>query len=197
MIYDAEIDLYYDDRRHKYIDGQTGAVLPSVTQIINILEPDKYGGIDADVLARAAAYGNKIHAIVELMAAGDEAEAYATVNTPEELHAAEAARKLLKEHIHGVVTSEKMIRNGNHYAGRYDLLTNNGALLIDIKTTSRLDRSALYWQLGLYAACFEVRPKTAVLWLPKRGKPTFEIMEAATPEEVEALVFRYEINIAE
>ena len=197
MIYDAETDLYYDDRRHAYIDGETGAVLPSVTQIVGILEPTKYAGIDSEVLARAAAYGNKIHRIAELMADGDEAEAYAMINTPEELHAAEAARRLLKDNIHGIVLSERMIRNGNKYAGRYDLLTNNGALLIDIKTTSKLDRNALYWQLGLYAACFEVRPKTAVLWLPKRGKPVFEYMDAATPEEVEALVLRYEINIAE
>lgn len=198
MIYDEFTDTYYNDRTHRYIDGETGVVIPSVTQILRILAPDKYSNVDPVVLANAAAYGNKIHAMAELIAKGAVTDAYGMVQTPEEYAAAEAARKLFKDNgVGSIVSAEKIVRNGNKYAGRYDLLTNDGTLLIDIKTTAKLDREALYWQLGMYAECLPERPQTAVLWLPRKGKALFERMDAATKEEVEALVLRYEIDIAE
>lgn len=194
MKYDAKLDLYYDGRNHRYIDGGTGAVIPSVTQIVRAMLPNKYAGVDPFILARAAEYGNKIHDIAESFALGDDKKAWEMVKTPLEFKAADNAYRLLKK-LSGDVTAEQTVRNGNHYAGRYDLLI--GDVLIDIKTTSRLDYDALYWQLGLYAECIQPRPKTAVLWLPKHGACKFEYVESATAEEVEMMVLRYELDNTE
>lgn len=194
MKYDKANDLYYDGRNHRYIDGSTGAVIPSVTQIVRAMTPNTYAGIEPAILEQAARYGNKIHDIAEALALGDDAKAWGMVDGSHEYKAAGDANRLLSK-LSGDVSAEVTVRNGMKYAGRYDLLI--GDTLIDIKTTAKLNYTSLYWQLGMYAACFEQRPRTAVLWLPKHRKAKLEYIDAATVEEIEMLVMRYEIETSE
>ena len=54
----------YDDDAHAYtIDGKPA---PSVSAILELIDPDKYAGIAEDVLARAAERGSNSHAMVAL-----------------------------------------------------------------------------------------------------------------------------------
>lgn len=54
----------YDDDAHVYtIDGKPA---PSVSAILELIDPDKYSGIAEDVLARAAERGHNSHAMVAL-----------------------------------------------------------------------------------------------------------------------------------
>lgn len=54
----------YDDDAHVYtIDGRPA---PSVSAILEVIDPDKYAGIAEDVLARAAQKGSNSHAMVAL-----------------------------------------------------------------------------------------------------------------------------------
>jgi hypothetical protein len=55
-------ELAFDEARHEYrLDG---VPLPSVTQVLGILQD--FGGVPAEVLARAAEFGRHVHLAVDL-----------------------------------------------------------------------------------------------------------------------------------
>lgn len=56
--------VVYDDGAHTYhLDG---ALVPSVSALLKVINPDEYAGIDADVMARASARGSFRHDMIAL-----------------------------------------------------------------------------------------------------------------------------------
>ena len=195
ITFDKNTGIYFDDRKHIYIDADSGRILPSVTQLVNFLFPKKYADVPEEVLQAAAARGTRIHELIEKAVTGQEYEA----STPEEFNAVTDAESLLQIANIKVTATERILRRGMDYAGRYDLLAvqDEKAVLIDIKTTSKLDIDALHWQMGLYATSDNMAiDKCFALWVPKRGKAKLQEIEPATREEIAFLLMRYEDHIA-
>lgn len=59
-------EIAFDEARHEYRVG--GRVIPSVTQVLSILQD--FGAVPADVLDRAAEFGSHVHQAVDLMLRG-------------------------------------------------------------------------------------------------------------------------------
>lgn len=54
----------YDDEAHRYLlDGEP---VPSVSRVLEVIEPDRYTGISEDIMQRAAERGKNAHAMVAL-----------------------------------------------------------------------------------------------------------------------------------
>lgn len=134
--------LEYEDETHTYwVDG---VKVDSVTQILKKVFPDMYKGIDPDVLKRASERGTQAHKAIEACCKGfdDGSNAVKDFN-------------FLRKH-YGFIPLENELPiildfGGKTYAGRVDLILQmDGYTLADIKTTSKLDKNYLGYQLNLY-----------------------------------------------
>lgn len=134
--------LEYEDETHTYwVDG---VKVDSVTQILKKVFPDMYKGIDPDVLKRASERGTQTHKAIEACCKGfdDGSNAVKDFN-------------FLRKH-YGFIPLENELPiildfGGKTYAGRVDLILQmDGYTLADIKTTSKLDKNYLGYQLNLY-----------------------------------------------
>jgi hypothetical protein len=142
-------ELIFDEETHTY--WYDGKKCISVTQILHTINPDKYKGIDSEVLKKAANRGNEIHNAIEV---------YETLGLErEDLKEFRDYQFLKKYYKFKVVAVEKpiLIRyKGLVVAGRLDGIlkepTEEGerTCLYDIKTTSQLDLEYLSKQESLY-----------------------------------------------
>lgn len=64
-------EIVFNEARHEYLVG--GRVVPSVTQVLSILQD--FGAVPADVLARAAEFGTHVHQAVHMSNEGTLDEA--------------------------------------------------------------------------------------------------------------------------
>jgi hypothetical protein len=55
--------IEYIDQDHVYL--YNGEIIPSVTQILSFIFPDKYKGIPEYILKNKSQYGTKIHEAIE------------------------------------------------------------------------------------------------------------------------------------
>lgn len=158
-----------------------GKIIPSVSEILSFIFPEKYKGIPREILDKKANFGTNIHLAVELYEKhdGDRFE------IPEEFFAfmeyslnyieAEAFNqyvKLREKHNIKVEEQETMVCFLDVYAGRFDMIANidGHRSLADIKTTATLDEEYLSWQLSLYElATGQTFEKLYAIWLPKKG----------------------------
>lgn len=165
--------LEFKEDTHTYsIDG---VVLPSVTQIISEIMPNKYKGINKRVLDEKAKFGTTGHKIIEALDVSDLESAKNHVRTIEnkslEICLREYLRLISKHNIKPYV-HELSVHYGYIYAGTLDMVAgvNKDLSLIDIKFTSTLDKEYLAWQLGMYSLAVKrlVKfDKYYCLWLPK------------------------------
>lgn len=138
-------EFEFDEESHTYIID--GIIVPSITQIIKRITPDKYVGVDASVLARAAQRGTDIH---------KEIEDYCVKGIRGKTMEFENFVWLQNKYPFIVIDNEVPIlitENGKpKAAGRLDLILDvEGEISIaDIKTTAVLDRLYLLHQLNLY-----------------------------------------------
>lgn len=163
-------ELEFNEARHEYrLDGRS---LPSVTKVLGILQD--FGGVPAEVLARAAEFGRHVHQAVDLYNKRTLDEGSLD---PALVPYLDAWRTFLADTGAVVVESEKRVWHRTlHYAGTLDVLADwrGRRCLIDIKTGA-LPRTvgaqtAAYWaaldSIGGRAA--SNRPRYCVQLSPNR-----------------------------
>ena len=175
----------FDEEKHEYRLGNK--ILPSVTTILeNTIFDKKYDGIDEEVLNKAAQRGSLVHKEIEDYikrgTLGFSEELYNFITIKEE--------KQLKN-----IQSELKVHNDD-IAGTIDILAIKGGksvkkktILADIKTTYKLDKEYVSWQLSFYAYILEHTSDIKIeelyaIWL-KGDKSDFVKVERKTDKQIE------------
>ena len=138
--------LEYIDEIHTYI--YDGIVLPSITQMLNIKFGRKYDGINKEVLQKACERGTAIHQAIEDFEK-ENIEDLGCVELRNWKFLKRAYKFKCKDNEVPII----LFKDGEPIAcGRLDLvLEEDGKIgLGDIKTTSKLDKDYLAYQLNLY-----------------------------------------------
>lgn len=165
--------LEFIEDTHTYKIGNI--VLPSVTQIISEIMPNKYANVNKRVLNEKAKFGTMGHKIIEVLDVTDlenaKIHARAIENKSLEICIREYLR-LVRKHNIKPKAHEMKVHYAYIYAGTLDMIAdvNNKLSLIDIKFTSALDKEYLEWQLGMYSLAlnnYVQFDKYYCLWLPK------------------------------
>ena len=165
-----EDSIEFVEDGHLYLIS--GILVPSVSEILNFIFPDKYSNVPKQILNSKAEYGSRVHEAIEHL---EKDETLPQLNYLQEA-SLKQWEKLKSGNKIEVIEQEKMVNYGNHYCGRFDMIANvNGAYsLCDIKTTAKLDLESLSWQLSFYALAhnpdkYETEfEKFYAIWLPKR-----------------------------
>ena len=185
MIIDGE--LTFIEETHQYLLG--GVLLPSVSEILHFIFPDKYKGVSKDILNQKANYGSIVHEYIEKFEKGKYKE-LPDLDLYQKLSIKQYLRLKAKYDI-DVIEQEKMVHYEDYYAGRFDMIANiqNKECLCDIKTTAELDIEYLSWQLSFYELAYGRKfKKLYAIWLPKRGiGKLVEIPRKAKKEMVKVL----------
>ena len=145
-----KIPVLFDQESHTYTNTDTFDIYKGITStLLNRLFPNKYAGISEVVLAKAARYGTLVHEDIEL------AESFGVKPTTEE---GENYLKLKEEHELRYLASEYTVSDMEHYATNIDCIYDVDENLVDLadfKTTYKLDKDYLSWQLSICAYFFE------------------------------------------
>ena len=166
--------IEFKEDTHTY--SVDGIVLPSVTQIISEIMPNKYANVNKRVLNEKAKFGTLGHKIIEDLDITDIENAKIHVRTIENKSLEICIReylRLVRKHNIKPIAHEMKVHYAYIYAGTLDMIANvnNELSLIDVKFTSTLDKEYLEWQLGMYAlACNNnclYFDRYYCLWLPK------------------------------
>ena len=165
-----------------------GVVVPSVSELLHFIFPNKYSNIPENILNAKAEYGSKVHEAIECL---EKNEKLPQLNYLQEL-SIDQYRKLKDKYKIEVLEQEKMVHYKNYYCGRFDMIAGiNGTYsLCDIKTTAKLDKESLSWQLSYYALAhnpdkyeseFE---KFYAIWLPKKDLGQVVEIERKSKQEL-------------
>jgi len=191
--------IRFEEEGHKYFvsDGVMEVEVPSATTILSAtVFKNKYSGIPQFVMDKAAQFGNGVHKAIETK---DYAE---IADNDLQLGCILDYQDLLNDNNVEEVGHEIITHYNLDYAGTCDLLIKvNGQLAIaDIKTTSKLDKEYLSWQMSFYLyALYDkgvidtLDMKLYYFWLPKPryGKAQFGEVPVKSREEVMELVRMY------
>lgn len=156
--------IEYLEEEHLYLVD--GILVPSVTQILQKVFPNKYKGIPKYILNNKADYGTKVHKAIEDLENGKVIDC-------ESVYIEESVnqyQKLKEKNYIEVIEQEQMVHYEYYFAGRFDMIANvNGKYsLCDIKTTSVVDKNYLSWQLSMYELGYgDTFEKFYCIWLPK------------------------------
>lgn len=141
--------VVFNEEGHTYTKGDKQ--FQGVTGILERrLFPNKYEGIDEEILANAARRGTLIHRYCEIY----DDMGIITEGSVETAHYASMREAL------GLVpiAREYIVTDGEHYASKIDAIyegKEGGVVLNDLKTTYHLDKEYVSWQLSIYAWMFE------------------------------------------
>lgn len=166
---------------HIYL--KDGIIVPSVSEILTFIFPDKYKGIPNWILENKAKYGTTVHYSVECLESNKELP---KLNLYQELSLGEY-KKIKEKYNIKVIAQEEMVSYKYDYAGRLDMVAyvKGKASLVDIKTTAYLDKESLSWQLSLYELAYGKKfSKLYCLWLPKGGTGQLVEIERKTKKEI-------------
>lgn len=163
--------IEFIEEGHIYL--MDGVIIPSVSEILHFIFPNKYAGIDKEILNKKAEYGSKIHEAIECI---EQGKILPELDSIQEFSISQYKRLKEKYKIE-VINQEQMINFKDKYCGRFDMIANvNGFYsLCDIKTTATLDKEYLSWQLSFYELAFISMygvsnfDKLYAIWLPKKG----------------------------
>jgi len=182
------IPVVFNQEEHYYTDIRNGNRLSGITStLIHRLFPDKYAGVPQYIMEQAAKHGTMIHEELEL------AESIGI--TPASIEG-QNYLKLKEKYGLKYLTSEHTVSDMEHYATNIDVVYDveeNVVDLADYKTTSKLDKESVSWQLSICSYFLrknnphiQVRNLYAI-WL--RGEIA-ELVELPqhTDEEVQALI---------
>jgi hypothetical protein len=185
--------IEYIDEAHLYL--LDGVIIPSVTQLLEKVFPDKYKGIPKEILERKANYGSKVHSMIERIEKGRETglddEIVIDIDSVSMAIAYDEYLELRTNNNIEVVSQEEIVHYKNLYAGRYDMIAKvNGELsLVDIKTTAKLDKEYLSWQLSLYELAIGKKfDKLYCIWLPKNNSGKLVEIERKEINEIEKML---------
>lgn len=158
----------------KHIYLVSGVIVPSVTQILNKVFPNKYDGVDERVLKNKSIYGTKLHKCIELIEKKKPKRpiAYCKRYLGIDMYQEESLKQYLdikKKYKIEVLDSEKMVAYEDKYCGTMDMLAKvNGKMaIIDIKSTYELDQEYVGWQTSMYELADGQVDNLYCLWLPK------------------------------
>ena len=187
--------IEFIESQHIYL--KDGIVIPSVTQIIHKIMPNKYQGIPQEILTRKAEFGTKGHKIIEIL--GNKASnleySHQYINdladsneiNMDMWYRLESYLDLVFERKLKPLEQEKLVSYKYEYAGTLDMIAEIDGIrsLCDVKFTYKLDKEYLSWQLGMYQlACNEIFTKCYCLWLPKNDKAKLVEITPKTKEEI-------------
>jgi len=179
--------VFFDELSHTYIlDGEK--MLLGVTTLMKKhgLSPD-YSGIPEATLMKAAAEGTAIHKEIEAYDNG-----LSVLRTP-----------LIEEYVSlglKFVCNEYLVSDNEFIAslidGVYKGKKKNGFILVDYKTTQKVHKRSLAWQLGIYKVYFErqnpgkVVEECFCLHIDKKTRKVLGLIpiEPVTEAEVDGLV---------
>ena len=177
--------LKFDESTHTYTFN--GKVLASVTQILDaVLFHNKYDDVDEKTLKLASEKGKLIHKEIE------EYCKHGTTGFTQELN---GFIDLVNTNELEVEANEFMVHN-YEYAGTIDLIFqfNGKRCLGDIKTTYKLDKEYVSWQLSLYKYLLDryndivcLADELYAIWL-RDDKVKFEKVEMKSKEQVEEVL---------
>lgn len=139
-------ELMFDERKHIYTVN--GFFVPSVTTVMRPLSEDVYGGIDEEVLNRAAARGTTVHNAIENYIKFDIRD------IPEEHEGYfEAFLKWFEEHkVEPCGDEVRLYHKSLMYAGTADMFASVDRIdtLIDFKTSAAVQKMLCGVQLEAY-----------------------------------------------
>lgn len=178
--------IEFIEESHTYLID--GVIIPSVSEILNFIFPDKYSNIPKQILNTKANYGSKVHEAIECLEKNEELP---KLNYLQEI-SIDQYRKLKDKYKIEVLEQEKMVSYKNYYCGRFDMIAEiNGTYsLCDIKTTAKLDKESLSWQLSYYALAhnpdeYETEFKNFyAIWLPKKDLGEVVEIERKSKQEL-------------
>lgn len=180
--------LEFLENEHLYL--VEGIIVPSVTQILELIFPDKYKNVDKKILKEKSVFGTQGHAIIEHLDLNntDIVENLNLMGYSEELiQCIEEYINLCKTFKIKPLEHEKKVCYKKLYAGTLDLIADVDGIesLIDIKFTYKLDKEYLSWQLGMYAlALGKEFKKYYCVWLPKEQLGQLVEIVPKTKEEI-------------
>lgn len=169
------------EKEHIYL--KDGIIVPSVSEILRFIFPDKYKNVPSKVLNKKADYGSKVHKAIEILEKTGE---LIELNTYQEL-AIEQYLKLKRKYEISVFEQEQIVSYEYLYCGTFDMVAMvfEDYSLCDIKTTAELDIEYLSWQLSFYElAKGEEYDKLYVIWLPKKELGQLIEIERKSQEEL-------------
>lgn len=183
-------DVIFDPEAHTY--SLNGVSLSGITGMINRqIFPDKYNNIPKEVLEKAAERGRFIHEVCQTL---DDIGC--------DMGVMEAQNYLELKLSLGLsyVCSEYLVSDNKHFASCIDKVykSDKGYSLGDIKTTYKLDKDYLRWQLSVYAYFFELNnPELKVdklfgIWL--RGHIAELVDIERIPDEIIIRLLECEVN---
>lgn len=163
--------LEFIESDHIYL--KNGILVKSVTQILQLIFPDKYKNIDKHILNKKAMFGTTGHSIIEHLNLDDAEDVDKTIlgidNKDLEICIREYVR-LVKTFKITPLEQEIRVSYKYLYGGTLDMIADiDGKYsLCDIKFTAELDKEYLSWQLGMYALAKGVEfDKYYCIWLKK------------------------------
>ena len=179
--------VFFEPLSHTYT-LEDGTLLMGVTELMSKhnLGAD-YDGIPEATLKKAAEEGTAIHKEIE---AYDNGESVLTSELIDDY------RKLLDEYNLKSVASEYPVSDYELVASAIDKVyegPKKGAVIVDIKSTQKLHRRALAWQLGIYDVLFSRKnPDIPIegnycLWIDKKTRKIKGLIPIEPVSEAEVL----------
>ena len=180
----STVEFYEDSheywRNNKQLQGITGILHRHLFE-------RKYSGIPQKVLDNAAKEGSRIHLLLELCD---------TFGTDSPDYFFQKYKALKESHHLTALANEYLVSDNRDYATKIDIVFEDISLG-DFKTTSKLDREYLSWQLSIGADFFELNnPHLKVnnlygIWLPqpRYGKPKIIKVDRKPQEETARLLW--------
>ena len=191
--------IVFLEEPHLYL--KNGILVKSVTQILQLIFPDKYKNVDQKILNKKAQFGTKGHSIIEHLDVNNKEAIEKTIldidNKDLEICIREYLR-LVKTFKIEPLEHEKIVSYEYLFCGTLDLIANVKGIrsLCDIKFTAELDKEYLSWQLGMYAlALGETFDRYYCVWLPK--KKLGQLVEIKPKTKKEILKKLKELEISE
>ena len=140
------IPVLFNQEQHTYTNTETGEVYKGITgTLIHRLFPDKYKDIPQHILDNAAIRGSNVHEEIELIE---------TVGINPATEEGKNYLKLKEANGLNFLESEYTVSDLEHYATNIDAIyevEDNVVDLADYKTTYKLDKESLSWQLSICA----------------------------------------------
>lgn len=179
--------IQFFEEEHLYLYEDL-IIIPSVSEILHFIFPDKYKNVDVEILNKKAQYGTFIHELIETLEKGE--------TLPKMDNIAEFSinqyKRLKAKHDIKVQVQELIINYEDKYAGRFDMIATIGSdlCLCDIKTTAELDKEYLSWQLSFYELAYMSMygvpyfEKLYAIWLPKKRYGELVEIERKTRAEL-------------
>lgn len=148
-----------------------GVIIPSVSEILHFIFPNKCKNVNSKILNKKAEYGSKVHEAIECL---EQGKTLPTLDLTQQFSIRQYLRLRDKYKI-DVQVQEQMINYKGLYAGRFDMIAivDDILSLCDIKTTAELDLEYLSWQLSFYELAYKSMyghgfEKLYAIWLPKK-----------------------------